>query len=108
MVADRIGIFEDGSLLALGNMDELRASLKYQYSVRVSSGNDLPEIEGRVLKGRDGRVQMITTREEAVRLSERFIGKDVRFSINPVTLDDIFYHIAGEDIDHDEQGGQEQ
>lgn len=101
-VADRIGIFDGGSLLAIGSMDELRDSLRYQYSVRVSSGIELPEIDGRVLKGRHGRVQMITTRAEAMRLSEMFIGKDVRFSMNPVTLDDIFYHIAGKDIDNDE------
>ncbi len=105
-VADRIGIFDEGSLLAMGNMDELRASMKYQYSVRVSFGTDLPEIEGRVLKGHDGRVQLLTTREEAMRLSDQFIGRDIQFSVNPVTLDDIFYNIAGKDIRND-AGGDE-
>lgn len=105
-VAGRIGIFEEGSLLALGNMDELRASMRYQYSVRVSSGIELPEVDGRVLKGRDGRVQILTTREEAVRLSDQFIGRDIRFSVNPVTLDDIFYHLAGREIHNYEEDGE--
>ena len=105
-VADRVGIFDEGSLLALGNMDELRTSMEYQYSVRVSSDTDLPEIEGRMLKGHDGQVQMLTSREEAMRLSDQFISRDIQFSLNPVTLDDIFYHIAGKDIRNDDGGDE--
>jgi len=98
-VAERIGILDEGSLLALGNMDELRNQLGYQYSVRVSGDTDLPPVVGKVLKGRDGQTQIITTWDEAMHLSDRFIAHNARFSVNPVTLDDIFYHVAGRGID---------
>ncbi|NLI73992.1 MAG: ABC transporter ATP-binding protein [Euryarchaeota archaeon] len=106
-VADSIGIFDEGSLLALGNMDDLRAGMRYQYSVKVSSDIDTSMIEGIVLKSHDEQSQILTTREEAMSLSNMLISQGVQFSMNPVTLDDIFYNIAGRDIDNDyeEYGG---
>ena len=40
-VADRIGILDNGRLLTMGNMEELRGRLKHQYSVKVPRGVDL-------------------------------------------------------------------
>jgi ABC-2 type transport system ATP-binding protein len=95
MVADRIGILDDGKLLALGSMDELRMNIKHQYSVKVQKGVELPEVEGKVLARRDGQTQIMTTQDEALRLSRMLIEKKVQFSLNPINLDDIFSDVVG-------------
>ncbi len=46
-VADRIGILDDGKLLALGNMDDLRSRMRHQYSLRVAPGSGPPSARGR-------------------------------------------------------------
>ena len=70
MVADRIGILENGRLLALGSMDDLRKRVRHQYSVKAPKGVELPEVEGEVLVRKDGQVQIMTTQEEALHLSQ--------------------------------------
>ncbi len=95
MVADRIGILDDGKLLALGSMDELRTKIKHQYSVKVQKGVDLPQVEGKVLVRKDGQVQIMTTQEEALRLSRILIERKAQFSLNPINLDDIFSDAVG-------------
>jgi ABC-2 type transport system ATP-binding protein len=95
MVADRIGILDDGKLLALGSMDDLRKNIKHQYSVKVPKGVDLPKVEGKVLVRKDGQVQILTTQDEAQRLSRILIDRKAQFSLNPVNLDDIFTDAVG-------------
>ena len=94
-VADRIGILDDGKLLALGSMDQLRTKIKHQYSVKVQKGVELPEVEGKVLIRRDGQVHIMTTQDEALRLSQILILRKAQFSLNPIKLDDIFYDVVG-------------
>jgi ABC-2 type transport system ATP-binding protein len=106
-VADHIGILDDGTLLALGTMDDLRARMKYQYSLRVAPGADLPPIGGESVVGRDGRTQIMTTREEAMDLSRALIAQNVQFAVNPVTLDDIFYRVVGRALSGDNNAGEE-
>ena len=95
MVADRIGILDDGKLLALGSMDELRMKIRHQYSVKVQKGVELPAVEGKVIDRRDGQVQIMTTQDEALRLSRILIEKKAHFSLNPINLDDIFSDVVG-------------
>lgn len=106
-VADRIGIIDDGKLLTLGSMDELRSRMKHQYSLRVAPGADLPSVEGESVVGRDGRTQILTTREEAMSLSGALIAQNVQFAVNPITLDDIFYRVAGRTLAADNDMGEE-
>jgi ABC-2 type transport system ATP-binding protein len=105
MVADRIGILDGGRLLALGSMDELRRRIRHQYSVKVPKGIDLPEVDGTVLDRRDGQVQIMTTQEEALRLSRTLIERKVQFSLNPIDLDDIFSDVVGGGTLNDDQDG---
>ncbi|MGD1061010.1 MAG: ABC transporter ATP-binding protein [Methanomassiliicoccales archaeon] len=93
-VADRIGILDKGRLLALGSMAELRGRMNHQYSLRLPQGIDLPPMEGEVTVGKDGRVQIMTTEDEALLISKLLIERRVHFSVNPITLDDIFYQVV--------------
>jgi ABC-2 type transport system ATP-binding protein len=105
MVADRIGILDSGRLLALGSMDDLRKRIKHQYSVKAPKGVELPDVEGEVLVRKDGQVQIMTTQEEALRLSGILIEKKAQFSLNPVDLDDIFSVVVGGGTLKDDLGG---
>lgn len=94
-VADRIGILDDGKLLTLGSMDELRARLRHQYSLKVPITYDLQAVKGEMQPLNNGLVQVLTTKDEALRVSKNLIEGKVQFSVNPVTLDDIFTYMVG-------------
>lgn len=100
-IADHIGILDDGKLLAIGDMDELRSLLPYQYVLRMAPGIELPAIKGEVMVGRDGWSQVTTDKAGSMRLSRELIEQDVQFSVNPVRLDDIFYRVVGKGIGHE-------
>lgn len=97
-IADRIGILDRGRMLALGSMDELRAGLGYQYVLRAPPDTNVPEHLGEVMVGLDGQVQVLTTQEGSMRLSRELIERNAPFTVNPVTLEEIFYRLAGRGI----------
>lgn len=94
-VADRIGVLNEGRLIALGRMEELRTLLRHQYSLTVPVRIDLPVVDGEIVELGNGQVQILTTREEALSLSKGLIEANAQFSVNPVTLDNIFAHMVG-------------
>jgi ABC-2 type transport system ATP-binding protein len=104
-VADRIGILNDGKLMALGRMEELRGRLVHQYSLKVPVGVDLRVVAGEKIDLGNGQLQVLTTQEEALRISKSLIEAKAQFSVNPVTLDDIFTYMVGAiDADVQERG----
>jgi ABC-2 type transport system ATP-binding protein len=94
-VADRIGILNDGRLIAIGSMEDLRGRLKYQYSLKAPAGVDLQIEEGEKITLGNGQLQVLTTQEEALGISKSLIEAKAQFSVNPVTLDDIFTYMVG-------------
>jgi ABC-2 type transport system ATP-binding protein len=100
-IAGRIGILDQGRLLSLGTMDQLRSELGRQYVLRFPAGTDLPPFEGETVVGQDGMAQVMTTEECSHRLSRALIERGAWFSLNPVTLEDIFYRAVGHPIDAD-------
>jgi len=94
-LADVIGVLESGKLVGLGTLEQLRKMVKYQYSVRAQNASQLlVGANGEVARSRDGSVQLLTTEQEALRLSRLLFESGSRFSISPVGLDDIFFHIV--------------
>ena len=107
-LADKIGVMEDGKLMALGTMEELRKKVKYPYSIKVLSDAKVEKPKnGNLIKGVDGHYQIVTTEKEAGRISRELIDKGVRFSMNPLTLDDIFYYIVRKSIEEDYEDEEE-
>ena len=105
-VSGRIGILSDGRLISLGTMDELRAQVKYRYTLRIPRGDvRLPGFEGEQFRRRDGELQVITTEQDAVRISQELVNQKVKFSMNPVDLDGIFYRKVSEDERERRQSG---
>ncbi len=96
-LADHIGILDRGSLVRIGTLEELRKSVNYNYSMRLLSkpAPPLPPLEkGEVVTGTDGNVRILTVEEEAFRVSRELARGGFKFTINPISLDDIFFYLA--------------
>lgn len=107
-LADIIGILDNGKLKALGTLQEIRKLVKYQYSIRLLQKSKRIKIkEGEEVIGEDGYLQIMTTEKEADLLSTKLIKEKIRFSINPITLEDIFYYIVKRPI-HDDSGEEKE
>jgi ABC-2 type transport system ATP-binding protein len=97
-LGDRIGILDRGRLARIGTMNELRESVSHNYSLRVLSGNrdHVPEPkEGETIVGTDGSIAILTTEEEAYRMSRELSKQGLKFAVNPISLDDIFLYLVG-------------
>jgi ABC-2 type transport system ATP-binding protein len=96
-LADRIGILKDGKLVSIGTLSELRRSSRYQYSIKLPPKAPVPTLkDGEVTIGKSGYAQIMTNEDEAFRLARLLSEQGVKFSITPVTLDDIFFHLVGQ------------
>jgi ABC-2 type transport system ATP-binding protein len=99
-LADRIGILAEGRLLAAGSLGDLRARINYEYSIKVPSTASFPDnFEGQITKGRDGLTQILTDEKTAMTLSGIMLKQGTRFSISPVSLDDIFFRMVGREVE---------
>jgi len=96
-LADQIGILKEGKLVSIGSLSDLRLSLKYQYSLKLPPDVQVPPlVDGEVTVGNFGYTQIMTNEAEAFSLARLLSDQGVKFSITPVTLDDIFFRIVGE------------
>ncbi len=96
-LADRIGILNEGKLVSFGTLNELRRSSKYQFSVKLPMNSTVPVLkDAEVTTSKTGVTQIMTNEDEAFRLAKLLAEQGVKFSIAPVTLDDIFFSIVGQ------------
>ncbi len=94
-LADKIGILKEGKLVSMGTLSELRKSSKYQYSVKLSSKVQIPPLEdAEVTISPTGYTQVMTNEKEAFNLAKLLSEQGQKFSISPVTLDDIFFRLV--------------
>jgi len=96
-LADRIGILKNGKLVSIGTLAEIRKNVRYQYSIKLSLKSPVPALEdGEVTTDSHGHTQIMTNEDEAFRLAKTLSDQGLKFSINPVTLDDIFFLLVGQ------------
>jgi ABC-2 type transport system ATP-binding protein len=96
-LADKIAILKDGKLVSLGTLAELRKTAKYQYSIKLPPKVQVPLLkDAEVTTDKTGVTQIMTNEDEAFRLAKTFAEQSVKFSITPVTLDDIFFYLVGQ------------
>jgi ABC-2 type transport system ATP-binding protein len=94
-LADVIGVLHEGKLVGLGTLEQLRSAVKYQYSVMVASGFELPVVkEGVVTKGYSGQTQVLTDESEAYGISRMLLEKGAKFSMSKTSLEDIFFRLV--------------
>ena len=108
-LADTIGILEDGKLLAMGTLDQLRGKVKYPYSIKMPSGYAVKRpFRGDIVRGVDGSQQVVTTEKAARDISRELIRKGIRFSMNPISLEDIFYYIVKKPLEEENYDNDEE
>jgi ABC-2 type transport system ATP-binding protein len=96
-LADKIGILKDGKLVSFGTLSELRKTVRYQYSVKLPPKVQVPQLkDAEVTTDKSGITQIMTNEEEAFSLAKAFAEQAVKFSIAPITLDDIFFYLVGQ------------
>ncbi len=96
-LADQIGILKEGKLVSIGSLAELRRSSGYQYSIKLPTATYVPLVENaEVTVSSSGYTQIMTNEGEAFRLARLLSEQGTKFSITPVTLDDIFFHLVGQ------------
>jgi ABC-2 type transport system ATP-binding protein len=96
-LADKIGILNAGKLVSLGTLQELRKSVKYQYSIKLPPKVQVPTlVDAEVTTDNTGVTQIMTNEAEAFSLAKAFAEQAVKFSIAPITLDDIFFYLVGQ------------
>ena len=94
-LADEIGILDRGKMIRIGTLDELRQSVPYNYALNIPSALTLtkPVVEkGEIVESSEG-YRILTTEDEAFRISRELSKGGFKFSINPITLDDIFFYV---------------
>jgi ABC-2 type transport system ATP-binding protein len=102
-LADLIAILHRGGLIGMGTLDQLRASVKYQYSLMLTSGPDLPAVrEGVVTAGGGGLTQILTNEDEAQAISRSLLASGTKFYMSRVSLDDIFFRVVHGSNEEDE------
>ena len=99
VLGDRIGILDRGKLIRIGTLSQLRQSVNYNYSMKVplSEKSAIPKLEeGEIVEDSDG-YRILTTEEEAFRLSRELAKTGSKFTINPLSLDDIFFYVVNKE-----------
>ncbi len=102
-LADSIGIIEGGRILRVGTLHELRESIRYPYSIKIfDKSKKVSPGEGVITEGVDGGSQILTTEQNAYAISRKLVRRGIKFSLSPVSLDDIFYYIVKRSLEGDE------
>ncbi|MDG6914852.1 MAG: ABC transporter ATP-binding protein [Nitrososphaerota archaeon] len=106
-LADTLGVLGRGRLVAVGSVPSIRGRTRYQYSVKIPAGARVPEVShGEVTTGKGGEVQILTDEDEAFAISRKLSVGGSRFSVSPVSLDDIFFQLVGEPTQEDAEAAQ--
>jgi len=95
-LADSIGILERGKMIGIGTLEELRQSVNYSYSLNVPSifATSIPQVRGgEIIKGKDS-YRILTSEEEAFSISRELSRVGAKFTITPMSLDDIFFYLV--------------
>ena len=99
-LADLIGVLDKGKIVCVGTLDQLRQSVKYNYSIKLLSkptSDFLAQFKGDVMTGDDGLTRVLTWEEEAFRISRELSKVGFKFNITPVSLDDIFFYLISKE-----------
>lgn len=91
-LSDRIGVLEKGRMVGAGTLEELRRKVNYNYSMKIPATETItiPKVRfGEIIKGKDS-YRILTTEDEAFSISKELSKQSARFTITPISLDDIF------------------
>jgi len=103
-LADTLGILGEGKLVAVGSVPFLRARIRHQFSVKLPANSPVPVVsQGDLTTGQNGVIQILTNEDEAFAISKKLSVAGTKFSIGPVSLDDIFFQLVGESTEAEQE-----
>lgn len=96
-LSDYIAILNKGKLVKIGTINTIRNEIGYPYAIKIFGGFDnKTKLPGKVVRKSDGTLQVFSDEKSANNLAKKLIKNRVKFSINPTSLEDIFYMLAGD------------
>lgn len=99
-LGDLIAILDQGKLVGIGKIGELRDRMKYPYSLKVYSEQlNIDVNDGFVRKSANGEIQIFTSKEEVYKIATKLISENVRFTVQEVSLGNIFEFLVGGHIE---------
>ncbi len=99
-LSNSIGILENGQLLAIGTMDDLRRKFTRQFSIKIYDNNfNLRDEDVDIVKGYDGSIQLMADQEKAYEITKKLLENRIKFSTNPISLDDMYYYLVKKPIE---------
>lgn len=100
-LSDRIGILEKGTMVGAGTLEELRQKVSYNYSMKIpiSGTTAIPHVKNGEIITAKGSYRIFTSEDEAFNISRELSKRSARFTIAPISLDDIFTFLVNRDGD---------
>jgi ABC-2 type transport system ATP-binding protein len=105
MLSDQIAIVHKGRVVSRGSMQELRKVIPQNVRIDIAAQEDriidskALESFGSVVDTGAGYLRVFTYETSVKDISDFVIKKNLSFTVSPVTLDDIFVSLVGEEED---------
>jgi len=110
LLSQRIGILNEGKVLAVGTLDELVARVRFPFRVALTgrgfSGEELGAYGESAAIG-DSRL-VFTDRGGAEELTRLALARGVRAVAGPVTLEDLFVQLVGGSVEEETEAEEEE
>lgn len=95
MVSDRLAIIHKGSVIAEGNLDEIKGLATEKYRVVVQGQLDNFSSFSEVVKLGDRNIVYVKNENEALKLLRSALESGLKAEASPVTLEDVFVKLVG-------------
>ncbi len=104
LLSDSIFILDKGKVISKGNMTDLRNTLNYQIRIDIhESGKynnvgfkDLFSSFGKIINISSNSIRLFTFETNLQEISKLAMDNNLSFAVSPITLDDIFVNLLGE------------
>lgn len=104
ILSDSIFIIDQGKVISKGNMNDLRGTLNYQIriDIHISKGLNIFDLKnlvssfGKIITMSSDSVRLFTFERNLREISEIMVRSNLSFSVAPITLDDIFVNLVGD------------
>ena len=102
MLSDNIVIIDNGCMMAQGTMRDLRRFIPQNIRVDIAKDGidtDILKSYGSIVDTGTDTIRLLTFESTIKELSEFAIKRSLSFTISPITLDDVFVSLVGNNVE---------